>query len=36
MRPTTRDWLGAALLTVVLVALLLILIAAGAGAPKSA
>ncbi len=36
MLPTTRDWLGAAVLTIVLVALTLLVIAAGAGAAKPA
>ena len=36
MRPTAREWLGAGLLTLVLVALIVALVAAGAGGAKPA
>ena len=36
MRPTAREWLGAGLLALVLVALIIVLVAAGASGAKPA
>ena len=36
MRPTAREWLGAGLLALVLVALIIVLVAAGASGTKPA
>ncbi len=36
MGPRTRDWVGAAVLALVLVVLIVLLVAAATGAPKSA